>query len=113
MDKAARAAQLAGCIAHTGDAFTFTAPGTATAVPFKANLQEEPLPGDADKNRLAPQPARQVRITAARAVFGARPPAVGEEIVGDTGHRYRIAALPEPATHATISFVCNAPASRA
>lgn len=105
MDKAARALQIAGCIAHTGDAFVYSPAGDA-AVSFTANPEEEPLPSDAEGRRVGTQPARMVRLTAARALFSARLPVVGEQFTGD-GLRYRIAALPGAPTDPTIVFLCT------
>jgi hypothetical protein len=111
MNKAARAAQIGRCIAHTGDAFSFT-PADGVAVSFAANVIDEPIPTDADGKRLGAQPPRLVRLTAARALFAARVPSAGEEFVGETGHRYRIAALPDAPSHATIVFLCSVSAPR-
>lgn len=109
MDHAARATQLDGCIAHAGFQFSFLppeAPAGTAPLSFSANVLTEQTPADADKTRLSAQAPRLVRLTAARFRFGARLPKAGEEIIGG-GHRYRISALPEPPTSATIVFVCT------
>lgn len=109
MDHAARSAQIAGCIAHAGFQFSYLppdAPAGTAPLPFSANVENEPIPADAEKTRLGNTPARMVRLTAARFLFAARLPKVGEEIIGG-GHRYRISALPEPPTSATLVFACT------
>lgn len=82
MDKSALAAQIAGCVSHTGDLFAF---GGKT---FPANLATEPAPAsgyDQDAGVIVIQ-----RLTTARSYFTGAWPKEGNSFTDAMGNSYRI-----------------------
>lgn len=103
MDKIARAAQLAGCIAHTGDAFVF-APGDIADVAWTANPGPAAAPGTAPLNPLIPPQA--IRLVGARASFAApaREPVEGDTLADAAGNSYRVHAKDEDLTSPLLTL---------
>lgn len=103
MDKAARAAQLAGCIAHTGDAFVF-APGDIAQVEWTANVSPASAPGTAPLNPLIPPHA--LRLVGARAAFAApaREPVEADTLTDPAGNSYRVHAKDEDLTNPLLTL---------
>jgi hypothetical protein len=106
MDKAARAAQLLACVAHTGEVFAF-APSDAAAVTWVANPSTEPNPSHSPLNPL--DMANHVRLTGARASFASpsRLPVSGDELTDSQGNCYRVAFVPGELTNPLLTLVCN------
>ena len=113
MDKVARALQLAGCVANTGDAFAF-APADALPVAWTANPQDEPSPEV--PGQLGTANPRLVRLTGARAPFlvaGARLPKAGESLTDADGYAYRIKETPLQHLNPLVAFLCVTTAPKA
>lgn len=104
MDKAARALQLAGCIAHTGDAFVFAPGGELPVVNWKANTALAAAAGTPPLNPLIPPQA--IRLVGARAPFAApsREPIEGDHLTDAVGNAYRVHAKDEDITNPLLTL---------
>lgn len=100
MDKAARAAQIARCVDHTGDLLTY-----GTLAPFAANISPEygdanPLTRDAGK-------VHSVRVAFARACLGTEKPSSNEYFHDAEGNRYRITKELSHPLQPLAVFICT------
>jgi hypothetical protein len=105
MDKAARAAQLAGCIAHTGDVFRFEIAGIGS-LEWPANVQPEASPNPGKRNAVIK--SGRLQLTGARSVFAEfREPRVGEDLTDEAGNLYSIAEIPPDPTNPLLILICT------
>jgi hypothetical protein len=104
MDKAARAAQIARCVANTGDLITYQG-----SEPFAANIVPEP----SEANPLTRDPGKVtvVRLSYARTalqeVSPAARPASGEYFTDAEGNRYRITKPLSHPLQPLAVFICT------
>ena len=105
MDKSARAAQLAGCIAHTGDAFIFAAGGAAAPITWYANAAAQ---GAASGGKLNPliKPGH-TQLVGPRAAFTGRLPKPGDDLTDAGGHIYTVREVPSDPTNPLLTLVCT------
>lgn len=105
MDKAARSAQLARCVAHTGDAFTFAAGGAAAPVTWYANSASQGAAGGGKLNPLI-KPG-QAQLVGPRAAFTGRLPAPGDDLTDAGGHLYTVVEAPPDPTNPLLTLICT------
>jgi hypothetical protein len=102
MDKAARAAQIARCVAHTQTGGLLTYQGGA---PFPANIQDEP----SEANPLTRDPGKVtvVRVSIARTCLNGARPTSGEYFVDEAGNKYRITKPLSHPLQPLAVFICT------
>ena len=106
MDKAARALQLAGCIAHTGDVFTFNPGDEGAPILWKANPAAEGGVGGGKLNLLIK--TGRVQLTGARSAFdGRRLPVAGDDLTDEAGHVYTVVEAPPEPTNPLLTLICT------
>jgi hypothetical protein len=100
MDKTALAAQVAGCITHTGDSLFFQGIG------FTGNIGKEQPSG----TELGPDTGKHagVTITAARnqPAFALRLPRIGDYFIDADGAHYRVSKDLGIARSPLLSYAC-------
>ena len=106
-DKAARARQLQGCVAHTGDAFLFSPRDLPMPIEWVANCTPETAPGTGKLNVLVVT-GRQ-KLTGSRATFSGagRIPKVGEFLTDTEGNLYTIAQVPPDPLNPLLVLICT------
>lgn len=107
MDKAARAAQIARCTAHTGDAFAF-APDDADPAQWFANSGPATAPGSAPLSPLIPPQA--LRLVGPRSAFAApsREPREADTLTDAAGAFYRVHAVGEDRLNPLLTLYVTA-----
>ena len=103
MDRSALAAQIAGCVSHTGDFFAFK------GQTFFGNVKNvADTPAEFDRQ---PGDNTTVEITCARAElvqkFGAKLPDFQDVLTDSAGHLYRIQSTPSHPLATTVVFLCG------
>lgn len=106
MDKAARALQIAGCVAHTGDAFAFDPGAGGAVIAWTANPSDEPVPSQDPLNPV--ELPSMIRLVGPRAAFAApgREPREGEDLTDADGNHYRVVRKPGALTSPLLTLVC-------
>jgi len=108
MDKSALAAQLAGCVTHTGDLFVFK------GQTFSGNVENAPdTPAEFDRQT---GDNTTVKITCSRAEliekFGTKLPDFQDVLTDAAGNLYRIQSSPSHPLSPSVVFLCGNVAAR-